>query len=152
MYIISKLFLNLAGGALSSQRSGSIAILIFCGIFLCEKTQTYFHSFPILRGCRYLKFSLGEDWYRLAPNSQYQSYWLFGDTMDQGSNNQAIIGPVYPEYFGVDTRVPSQHRDDLSSYGEFHYKDKTVVRSLIFMTGFPMLVRRCLYIGTDPGG
>ena len=41
---------------------------------------------------------------------------------------------VYYEYFGAHwpyydgPRAPSQYKDGLSRYGDFHYKDKTVVR------------------------
>ena len=42
--------------------------------------------------------------------------------------------------------APSQYKDCLFRYDDFHYKDKTVV----FMVGIPMLVQRRIYIETVP--
>ena len=43
----------------------------------------------------------------------------------------------------------SQYKDGLSWYGDFHYKENTVVR-LIFVMGIPLLVRQHLYTVTGP--
>ena len=62
-------------------------------------------------------------------------------------------GPEHITHYIWSTWTPSQYKDGLSRYVNFHCKDKTVGRpSYIFIMGIFILLRRHLYIVTDSRG
>ena len=51
----------------------------------------------------------------------------------------------------VATRGPSQYKDSLSRYGDFHYKYRTVSRPSFLYNGNPHTWKNCLYIQLRQG-
>ena len=96
----------------------------------------------------------GTHLYGCCFHSPSQIARFMGPTWDPPGADRTQVGPMLAPWIllsGIITWVPFQYKDHIFCYSNFHFKDKHSCDHLIFITGFPILVRWHLHIETVRG-